>query len=166
MCYQFHDWDPWKWVDVQYISLNWGLNPIHSTYAAAALLRRLVHQYCKRHPITVLKLLPHQALRQLRQADQAAVGHLLVHLDGRHAWFSEAEEKEKSWIHIIKHFTLGRDFRVVMWISPESQPWKFLNSHVLGRRWRGEYFGPSRRRSSLLWGWRWTQGIVSLCVAL
>lgn len=65
------------------------INPIHSTYAAVALLRRLVHQHRKRHPVAVLELLPRQALRQLRQADQAAVAHLLVHLDGGHAWFSE-----------------------------------------------------------------------------
>lgn len=82
------------------------INPIQSTYAAAALLRRLVHHHRKRHPVAFLQLLPRQALRQLRQADQATVAHLLVHLDGGHAWFSVEEEEEGMEMGRIQAKTL------------------------------------------------------------
>lgn len=90
------------------------MNPIQSTYAVAALLRRLVDQHRKRHPVAVLQLLPRQALRHLRQADQAAVGHLPVHLAGGHAWFSEEEESRSQTRQGFHRLDLARDSNLVV----------------------------------------------------
>lgn len=98
------------------------MNPLLSTYAAAALLRCLVDKHCKRHPVAVLQLLSRQALRHLRQADQSAVCHLPVHLAGGYARFPEEEESRTQAGEGIHRLDLAADPNLVVPLSPESQP--------------------------------------------